>query len=443
MDKKQTLSGYDRQILALAIPSLGALIAEPLFVLIDTAIVGHLGKNQLAGLGQASTVLLTIVGLCVFLAYATTSSVSRLLGSGQREKALRSGIDGLWLALGLGICLAALFGIAAPHILTALGASGELLEHSTAYLRWSVPGLPGMLLVMAATGVLRGFQDAKTPLYVAVTGAIVNTALNFWFVYGLDMGVAGSGFGTALTQIAMGLVLAGLILVKTRAEGISIRPAATGILSSARSGAPLFVRTLSLRASLLLTVVVATHLGTITLASHQVINSLWNFAAYGLDALAIAAQALIGQAVGARDKASSSAILKRTLQWGVGAGIVFGVVLAGLGPVIAPLFSQDADVQRAIIFGLIAAGLFMPVAGWVFILDGVLIGAGDGTYLAKVGLINLAVYAPFAVAVYFLAEPGLAGVVWLWVVFGLVYTGARAISNGLRLRSDAWTQHGI
>lgn len=443
MDNKQTKSGYDRQILALAIPSLGALIAEPLFVLIDTAIVGHLGENQLAGLSVASTLLLTIVGLCVFLAYATTSSVARLIGAGQRERALKAGIDGLWLALGLGVLLALSFGVAAPWVLSLLGASDAVLVEATSYLRWSVPGLPGMLIVMAATGVLRGFQDTKTPLIVAVAGAVVNTILNLWFVYGLHMGVAGSGAGTALTQIAMGAVLAFIVFKKSRAEHVSLRPAPAGILASARSGAPLFVRTLSLRAALLLTVFVATHLGTTALAGHQVVNSVWNFAAFALDALAIAAQALVGQAVGARNAAATRAVLRRTLQWGVGAGVVLGLIMGGLSPLLAPLFSSDESVQHAVIVGLIAAAVFMPIAGWVFILDGVLIGAGDGVYLAKVGVINLVVYLPIALLVYFAAPIGAAGLVWLWTAFGLVYTGARAVSNGVRLRSTAWTEHAV
>jgi putative MATE family efflux protein len=443
VDSNQTRRGYDRQILALAIPSLGALIAEPLFILIDSAIVGRLGTPELAGLSVASTLLMTIVGLCVFLAYATTSSVSRLLGAGRRAEALRSGIDGMWLALGLGVLLAVGFGLAAPYVLGALGASDEVLTHATSYLRWSVPGLPGMLLVMASTGVLRGFQDTKTPLIVATAGAIANTILSFTLVYGAGMGIAGSGLGTAIAQIGMGVVLSVVVVARTRSEGVSIRPAIHGILSNAKSGAPLFVRTISLRVAILATVFVGTHLGAVALAGHQVVNSLWNFAAFGLDALAIAAQALVGHAVGARDKAATSAVLRRVLQWGVGAGVVLGLVMAAASPLIAPLFSDDPAVRHAIIVGLIAAAVFMPIAGWVFILDGVLMGAGDGPYLAKVGVINVAVYLPVAALVYFFAPSGAAGLVWLWVAFGLIYTGARAVSNGVRLRSEAWTDHAM
>ncbi|WP_435298865.1 MATE family efflux transporter [Timonella sp. A28] len=438
MDKHPTHRGYDKQILALAIPTLGALIAEPLFVLIDSAIVGHLGTPELAGLTVASTLLLTVVGLCVFLAYATTSSVAQLLGAGRRKEALRSGIDGMWLALGLGVALALVLGITAPHILGALGATDEVLTQATLYLRWSIPGLPGMLLVMAATGVLRGFQDTKTPLTVAVAGALANTALTVFFIYGLHMGIAGSGLGTALAQIGMAVVLGIVVGKKTRAEGISLKPATHGILANAKSGAPLFVRTISLRAALLLTVFVGTHLGAVALAGHQVVNSLWNFAAFGLDALAIAAQALVGHAIGAGDHATTRTVLKRTLQWGIGAGVVLGIIFAGLSPLIAPLFSSDENVQRAIIAGLIAAAIFMPIAGLVFILDGVLIGAGDGVYLAKVGIINLIAYVPAAFAVYLWAPQGAAGLAWLWIAFGLVYTGARAIANGLRIRNNDW-----
>jgi len=441
VDNKQTHRGYDRSILALSIPSLGALIAEPLFILIDSAIVGRLGTTELAGLSIASTLLTTVVGLCVFLAYATTSSVSRLLGAGRRAEALRSGIDGMWLALGLGVILAAALALTAPHILSALGGADGVLTQATVYLRWSVIGLPGMLAVMASTGVLRGLQDTRTPLVVASVGAVVNTILNLALVYGAHLGIAGSGLGTALTQLAMGAVLSTVVVRGTRAEGVSIRPAAHGILANARSGAPLFIRTISLRLALLGTVFVATHLGAVALAGHQVVNSLWNFAAFALDALAIAAQALIGRAIGARDHAATLAILKRTLIWGLGAGLMLGVIMGGTSPLLAQLFTTDPQVRSAISAGLVAASVFMPWAGIVFIVDGILMGAGDGVYLAKVGLINLAVYAPAATLVYMFAPSGSAGLVWLWVAFGLVYTGARLVSNGRRLRSDAWTEH--
>lgn len=432
----------DRRILALAIPSLGSLIAEPIFVLIDTAVVGRLGTSQLAGLGIASTVLTTVVGLCVFLAYATTASVSRKLGAGHTKEALRSGIDGIWLAIGLGFVLALGLSLSAPFLLGAMGAQGAVLDNAVAYLRWSAPGLPGMLLVLAATGVLRGFQDTKSPLWVASIGAAVNAALSIALVYGAGMGTAGSGLGTAITQIAMGAVLAGLVARGARREGISLRPATHGILANVRTGTPLLIRTLSLRVAIILTVFTATGLGATALAGHQVVNSVWGLAAFALDALAIAAQALIGHSLGSGDRTFTRAALTRTLQWGVLVGVVLGIIIAVGGWWFAPLFTHDPLVREAVMYGAIVAGVFMPVMGWVCVLDGVLIGAGDGVYLAKVGVLNLVVYAPFAWAVHLWAPSGAMGLMWLWLSFAGVYIGIRAVTTGVRARGTAWMKVG-
>lgn len=438
MDDPSARRTTDRQILALAVPALGALVAEPIFVLVDSAVVGHLGTAELAGLSVASTLLLTVVGLCVFLAYATTASVSRLSGAGQQVRALQSGIDGMWLAAGLGVVLAATLWALAPAAIGALGADGEVAEHAVHYLRWSALGLPGMLVVLASTGVLRGLQDTRTPLWVAAGGAVANAILNVVLVYGAGLGIAGSGIGTAIAQLAMGAILAAVVVRGARGVGASLRPAAGGIWANARASGPLLVRNVSLRLAILLTVVVATSLGAVNLAAHQVVNSVWGLAAFALDALAIAAQALVGNRLGAGDVAQTRAILRRTLQWGVGAGLVLGVLIAASGWFLAPLFTSDPQVRLAITGAMVVTGLLMPVAGWVFVLDGVLIGAGDGRYLAWAGMVTLAAYAPVALAVRAWAPDGPAGLMWLWAAFAGVFMLARALTTGLRARGTTW-----
>ncbi|MBX9244899.1 MATE family efflux transporter [Actinotalea ferrariae] len=428
----------DRQVLALAVPALGALVAEPLFVLVDSVVVGTLGTPQLAGLALAGTVLTTVVGLCVFLAYTTTADVARNVGAGRRDRGLRLGVEGMWLGLGVGVLLAAVLLVTAPTVLEALGAPPDVLPHAVAYLRWSAPGLPGMLVVLAATGVLRGLLDTRTPLVVAATGALVNAALSVALVLGAGMGVAGSGLGTAITQVSMGAVLAAVVARGARRAGVPLAPSLAGFGAGLRSGAPLVVRTVSLRAAILLSAWVAAGLGTVTLAGHQVVAALWGFTAFALDALAIAAQALVGQALGAGDVDRTRRVLRRTLQWGVAAGAVLGVVLGAAGWWIAPLFSRDPDVRGAVALALVVVALTLPVAGWVFVLDGVLIGAGDGRYLAVVGLLTLAVYAPAAVAVRALADDGAAGLAWSWVAFAGLFMAARAVTTGLRARGTAW-----
>jgi len=431
-------SGVDRQILALAVPALGALVAEPLFVLVDSAMVGHLGTDALAGLALASTILVTVIGLCVFLAYATTAAVARRLGAGDRRRALQTGVDGMWLALGLGIVLAATTWAAAPWLVAALGADGAVATQAVSYLRWSTPGLPGMLLVLAATGALRGLQDTRTPLVVAASGAVANALLNAVLIYGVGLGIAGSGLGTALAQLGMAAWLVVVVVRGARGVGASLSPAAGGIWANARAGLPLLVRTATLRLAILLTVWTATGLGATALAGHQVVNAVWGLAAFALDALAIAAQALVGHALGARDVARTRAVLRRTLQWGVGAGAALGLVLGGLAPFYVRLFSPDADVQRAAVVGLVVAAVALPMAGWVFVLDGVLIGAGDGRFLAWAGVATLVAYAPAALAVHAWAPPGAAGLAWLWVAFAVVFMAARALTTGLRARGTAW-----
>ncbi|MBO0609806.1 MATE family efflux transporter [Myceligenerans salitolerans] len=425
-------------MLALALPAFGALIAEPLFVLADSAIVGHLGTAQLAGLSLASNVLLTLVGLCVFLAYTTTAQVARLTGAGRGREALQAGVDGIWLAIGLGAVLAAALVVAADWTVFALGGRDDVARHAVTYLTWAAPGLVGMLMVNAATGVLRGLRDTRTPLVVASAGAVTNMVLNVVLVYGAGLGIAGSALGTVITQFGMAAVF-GLIVVRGgRAHGASLRPHAHGILAGARAGAPLVVRTLSLRAAILLTVYVATGLGAVALAAHQVVSSMWGLAAFALDALAIASQALVGHGLGAGDVSRVRAVLRRCLRWGVGAGAAIGLAMAAGGWWIAPLFSSDDDVRVAAALGLAVCGVTMPMAGWVFVLDGVLIGAGDGRYLAWVGMATLVAYVPAALAVHAWAPDGAAGLAWLWAAFAGVFMAARALTTGLRARGNRW-----
>lgn len=436
-------STVDRQILGLAVPALGALVAEPLFVLVDSAIVGRLGTTELAGLSLASTLLVTVVGLCVFLAYATTAAVARRSGAGDRAGALQMGVDGLWLAAGLGVVLAGVAYVVAPWAVGALGATGDVAHQAVLYLRASAPGLPGMLLVLAATGALRGLQDTRTPLVVAGVGAVVNALLNVVLVYGAGLGITGSGLGTAITQLGMGAALVVVVVRGARRAGASLAPAAGGILAGVRAGTPLLLRTASLRAAILLTVWVATSLGPVALAGHQVVNAVWGFVAFALDALAIAAQALVGHALGASDVPQARALLRRMLAWGVGAGVVLGIVTGAGGWWLSALFTTDPEVRHAVTVSLVVAAVLMPMAGWVFVLDGVLIGAGDGRFLAAAGLVTLVVYVPVALAVRAWAPEGWAGLAWLWAAFAGVFMLARAVTTGLRARGDRWMVTGV
>ncbi|MFC5998902.1 MATE family efflux transporter [Quadrisphaera sp. GCM10027208] len=419
-------------------PAFGALVAEPLFLLADSAIIGYLGTAPLAGLGVAGAALATAVGLFVFLAYATTGAVARRFGAGDLRAALAQGVDGMWLAAGLGVPTALAGWVWAPEIVAALGASTAAAPHAEAYLRWSLPGLPAMLVVLAATGVLRGLQDTRTPLVVAATGAGANVVLNVVLVHGLGLGIAGSAIGTVLAQLGMATALAVVVVRGARRHDVPLAPRRRGVAAAGRSGLPLVVRTLTLRVALLVTTAVAARQGDTALAAHQVVSTLWTFLAFALDAVAIAGQAITGRALGAGDVAQARGATRRMLQWGVTSGVVLGTLLLATSPVLPALFTPDPAVRSAVTAALVVAALAQPVAGWVFVLDGVLIGAGDGRYLAVAGVLTLVAYLPLAGLVLLAAPGGTTGLVWLWVAFGLGFMLARAVTLGLRARGDAW-----
>ncbi len=427
-----------RDILRLAVPAFGALVAEPLFLLADSAIVGHLGVAQLAGVGLATTVLHTAVGLMVFLAYSTTPAVARAVGDGQLGKALAAGRDGVWLALLLGVALAVVGAVAADPLAGLLGAAGDVRDYAVEYLRWSMPGLVAMLLVFAGTGVLRGLQDTRTPLVVATAGFGVNIALNWFLVYGLHLSVAGSAIGTSIAQWAMALVYVVMVARNARRHSVPLAPDWHGVRRMTSVGSWLMLRTLSLRLAILATVVVVTAQGAVNLAAHQLAMTIFSFLAFALDAIAIAAQALVGKELGAGNPERVKALTRTMVRWGAGFGVVSGVVLAAAAPFVGILFTSDPAVHAALTPALWVLAASQPLAGVVFVLDGVLIGAGDARYLALAGVVNVVFYAPMLAAVYLVQPDGAAGLVWLWVAFSLGYMVARGVTLGLRARTDSW-----
>ncbi|MFE5632683.1 MATE family efflux transporter [Streptomyces sp. NPDC056470] len=424
---------HDREIISLAVPAFGALVAEPLFLMVDSAIVGHLGTPQLAGLAIAAALLSTAVSVFVFLAYATTAAVARRVGAGDLTAAIRQGMDGIWLALLLGVAVVAVTLPAAPWLVDLFGASDTATPYAITYLRISSLGIPAMLVVLAATGVLRGLQDTRTPLYVAIGGFAANGVLNVALVYGAGMGIAGSAWGTVIAQCAMAAVYLVVVVRGARRHGASLRPDAAGIRASAQAGAPLLVRTLSLRAVLLIATAVAARMGDAEVAAHQIILSLWSLMAFALDAIAIAGQAIIGRYLGADDADGARQVCRRMVQWGVVSGVVLGALLVLARPLFIPLFTGDTTVQDTLLPALLVVAVSQPIAGVVFVLDGVLMGAGDGPYLAWAMLLTLAVFAPVALLVPTLG----GGLTALWWAMTLMMT-VRMLTLWLRSRSGRW-----
>ena len=436
-----------REILGLAVPAFLALVAEPLFLLADSAIIGHLGTTALAGLGVASAALITAANIFVFLAYGTTSIVARQVGAGSMRRAVGAGIDGLWLAIAIGIVTGIVVAAYAAPLCALFGASPAALAQAVTYLRVSAIGIPAMLVVLAVTGVLRGLQDTRTPLVASVAGFSANIVLNLLFVYGLHLGIAGSALGTVLAQSGMAAALVLVVTARAKALGASLRPHPGRVLKAALDGLPLLVRTLALRAVLLVTTWVAAGLGDVPLAAYQVSATVWSFLAFALDALAIAGQALTGKALGAGDLGGARSATRIMLWWGVIGGGVLGILVLATHSVLPKLFTADPAVQSALAAALIVVALSQPISGFVFVLDGVLIGAGDGRWLALAQIGLLALYLPLILTIRAAGPSLLVGadsvsaqghaLTVLWLAF-VTFMVARGLALGWRARGDAW-----
>lgn len=454
-----------REVLALAVPAFLALVAEPLFLLVDSAVVGRLGVVPLAGLGAASAVLLTVAGIFVFLAYGTTSVVARRMGAGREAEAVETGLAGVWLAVGLGVVTAAVVAAGAAPFVGRVVSSPAALEQAVTYLRISALGLPAMLVALATTGILRGLLDTRTPLVVATLGFGANAALSVLLVLVAGLGIAGAAWGTVVAQTGMALALTAVVLRHARRVGASVRPHPGRVLSAALGGVPLVVRTLALRGVLLLLVAGAASFGDVPLAAHQVTATVWTFLTFALDALAIAAQALTGRALGAGDVARARASTALMVRWGVLGGAVLGALVLAMHTVLPTLFTQDEDLRRAIAAGLVVVALGTPLAGYVFVLDGVLLGAGDNRYLSVSMVLLLGLTVPVVLlaqalvprlggpdaggggrdggctgaTIPLLGEVSPAGVavMSLWVAM-TVFMAMRGGLLGARLRGEGW-----
>ncbi|MDH2425528.1 MATE family efflux transporter [Sphaerisporangium sp. TRM90804] len=422
-----------REILRLAVPAFGALVAEPLFILVDYAIVGRLGTSSVGALGVAGAALTTVVNICVFLAYGTTAAVARQAGAGDLARAVKQGVDGLWLALGLGVALIAVCWPLAPGIVELFGASPDVADQAVTYLRISLLGLPALLVILAGTGILRGLQDTVTPLVVSIGSFALNAVLNYLFVLVAGWGIAGSAWGTVIAQ---GLGAAVYLLVAYRAarkHRVPIRPDPAGVKASGTAGFALLVRTICLRVVLLVATVAATRMGVAQLAAHAIATQIWTLMAFALDAIAIAGQAITGHALGAGDVRRTRAATRTMVVWGVGYGIVLGAALLLLRPVVPGLFGADPVVGAHLTSVLLVVALLQPLAGVVFVLDGVLIGAGDRRYLAWASALTTVVYLPAALLAVHLG----GGLVALWWALG-VWMAARFVTLGLRAHGRAW-----
>jgi putative MATE family efflux protein len=404
-------------------------------VLVDTAIVGHLGREELAALGLASVVLSGVFSIFNFLQYGTTAHVARASGAGAADPARRLGAQALWLSLGLGVVVAALTAGASRPLVAVMGGEGETAEHALTYLRIMALGLPFAFLALGASGYLRGVADLRTPLLVVVWANAANVVLELLFVYGFDWGIAGSAWGTVLAQAGMGAAFVAVVVRRTAGAGLRPRWALARRLLSL--GRHIFVRTAALMSSFVLAGAVAARFGDASLAAHQIAFQLWIFLALVLDSIAIAGQIIVGRELGAGRPDDAFEASARMIALSVGAGVVFAAVMLALADVVPRAFTSDAAVLAACAALWPLFALMQPLNGAVFALDGILIGAGDGRYLMWS---MLAAFGVCAVSLGLVLELdwGIRGV-WAALV-GLIVV--RLATLGVRFRGRRWAVTG-
>jgi len=423
-------STHDREIVRLALPALGALAAEPLYVLVDTAIVGHLGRPQLAALGLAGTVLAGAFTIFNFLTYGTTAVVARASGAGEEERAARLAAQALWVSLGIGLLLLLTCELLAGPLLRSLGADGKSGDYAVTYFRIAAIGLPAALVALAGQGYLRGVSNMRRPLEIVVVANIANAVLEVLFVYGFHWGIAGSAAGTAIAQTGMGVAFAVELL---RPYAASKRPSLQAMRPMMRVGRQIFVRTAALFASFLVAASVCARMGDPQLAAHQIASQLFFLLALILDSVAIAGQVIVGRMLGAGDPDSAHASAVRMIGWSVVVGGAFAIVLLPFGHVVPRVFTSDPLVlhEAAELWPYFA--LMQPLAGAVFALDGILIGAGDTSYLMWSMLAASALFIALAVAA--LTQDW--GIVGVWIALD-VLIAARLVLLWVRFAGRRW-----
>ncbi|MGH3064883.1 MAG: MATE family efflux transporter [Gaiellaceae bacterium] len=424
-------SRYDREIVRLALPALGALAAEPLYLLVDTAIVGHLGRSQLAALGIAFTILGGLFAVFNFLQYGTTAQVARAGGAGESEVARRLGAQAVWLSLGFGIAVSVLVAVLAAPLVSLMGGEGEAADHAVTYLRIAAVGFPAAFLALGGQGYLRGVADLRTPLAILIGGNVANLVLEVLFVYGFGWGIEGSAWGTAIAQLGMGVAFIVVIVRQLQPGEARVRlQLARRVLSL---GKWIFLRTTALMGSFVLAGAVATRFGEASIAAHQVAFQLWIFLALVLDSVAIAGQIIVGRELGGGRRDEAYGAGERMIWLSVALGGGFAALMLTLSSVLPKAFTGDAAVldEAALLWPLFA--LMQPLNGAVFALDGILIGAGDGPFLAASMVVAFVACAGVLVA-SFAGDWGIRGVWAALVVLILV----RLTLMTARFRRGRW-----
>ena len=420
----------DRRIISLAIPALGTLAIEPLYVLVDTAIVGRLGTPQLGGVAIAMTILLTVISLTASLEYGVTPDVAFAHGSGHPDEARDIATGALRLAVMIGVPMGFIVAVGAHPMAWLLGGRGDVLEYAVTYLRISCVGLPFVLIAYVGHGVMRGVNDLRKPLKIVLIANVVNIVFEIVAVYWLDLGVAGSAWSTVIVQMGAALVFV-RVLRPHRAGG---KPSAERMLSLLRSGVHFAIRSIAMFAVWNTSTAIAARVDTATLAANQVLIQLFTFLALGLDALAIPAQSLVAGALGQSNTDEALLVGRTSKRLSLWCAVELAVILAGLSGILPYVFSADPAVHSRLTAGLLILAIMQFPGAIAFAYDGALIGAHDQRWLARQAIINLLGFAPLALATLFYPRLGLAG---LWGA-QLSWMTMRAVVNWRRWESRPW-----
>ncbi|GGN00858.1 putative MATE family efflux protein [Actinoplanes campanulatus] len=424
-----------RRIAGLALPALVVLAAEPLYVLVDTAVVGHLGAVPLAAVAIGGTVMSVAAWFGTLMAYGTTGRAARRFGAGDRTAAIAEGVQASWMALAAGVLLA-LLGLAGAGPLTSvLAGDPETAEAAAGWLRIAALGAPGLLLAAAGNGWMRGVQDTRRPLWIVLGANVLSAILCPVLVYPAGLGLTGSAIANVTAQSLGGALFLAALVRETRA----LRPVPSIIVSQLVLGRDLLIRGAAFQACFLSATAVAARFGVAAVGAHQIVLQLWFFAALALDAVAIAAQSLVGASLGAGDDREARDVARRvTLAGGVSA-LAFAALAAAGAAVVPGWFSDDPAVheQAAVIWPWFVA--LLPFAGVVYALDGVFIGAGDVAFLRTVTVLSALLGFLPAIWLAYAFDLGLGGV---WAGLGL-FTLGRFVSLMWRWRSPYWVVTGV
>ncbi|GAB10900.1 hypothetical protein GOARA_063_00990 [Gordonia araii NBRC 100433] len=429
-----------RRIADLAFSALVVLIAPPLYLLLDLAVVGRLGTRELAALAVGTLILAVLSTQLTFLSYGTTARSARRFGEGDRDAAIDEGVQATWIALTVGLAIVIAGFVAAPWIMRALVPDAEVAHDGAGWLRIAILGVPMILVAMAGNGWMRGVQETRAPVLNVVVGLSIAAVLCVGLVPGIgplpQLGLDGSAWANVVGQSTTGLLFGAALWREARRSGVDGRPDRSIIAAQLVMARDLIARSASFQICFISAAAVAARYSVASVAAHQVVLQVWEFLSLLLDSLAIAAQSLVGAALGASAVSEARRVARRVTVVSIGVSVLVAALLAAGASVLPRLFNSDPEVLNAIATPWWFLIAMLPIAGIVFALDGVLLGAGDAAFLRTATLAAaLGTFLPLIWASHFFGW-GLAGI-WTGL---LVFMTARLAAVWWRYRSDRWAR---